>query len=101
MQSLVEAAMECNVETVRNRTLRYRHHGIWFDIRAIITASFTVIAAAKSGRVVVAPQWEDRIKQAIATLAFWEAESPDLQKSRELLPELFAETRGLIRANAR
>ncbi|PMD33104.1 hypothetical protein L207DRAFT_399121, partial [Hyaloscypha variabilis F] len=91
IQSLVEAAMECNVETVRNRTLRHRHHGIWFDIRAVITASFTVIAAAKSGRVEVAPEWEDRIKLVIATLAFWEGESPDVRKSREVLEELFAE----------
>lgn len=101
MQPIVEAAMECNVETIRNRTLRHRRHGIWFDIHAIITASFTFTAAAKSGRVAVASEWEDRIKQVIATLASWEAESPDLHKSREVLEELFAETRELIRANAR
>ena len=99
LESLVDAAMECNAETVRVRTLRHRHHGIWFDIRAIVTASFSVIAAAKSGRVNVKPEWEDRIEQVIATLAFWEAESPDLVKSRRVLEELFTETRALLRAN--
>lgn len=97
LHSLINAAMDCNISTIENRTLRHRHHGIWFDIRSIITASFTVIAAAKSGKVKVQEEWEDRIKSVIDTLAFWEDEAIDLVKTRAVLEELFLETRDLIR----
>ncbi|KFY25858.1 hypothetical protein V493_04410 [Pseudogymnoascus sp. VKM F-4281 (FW-2241)] len=89
LQSLVEAAMECHLETVQKRCFRHRHHGIWFDIRAIVSAAFSVIAAAKSGKVTVREEWADHIAHIIETLAFWESESPDLVRTRQVLERLF------------
>ncbi len=95
-QSLVSAAMDCCISTFENRCLRHRHHGIWFDLRSIATASFTVIAAAKSGNVKVEPEWEERIRTIIATLAFWEEEAADLVKTRGVLEELMEEMGGWL-----
>lgn len=61
-----------------------------------MTASFTVIAAVKSGNVKVGAEWEGRIRSVIGTLAFWEGEAVDLVKTRGVLEELLEETRGLI-----
>ncbi|KFY47065.1 hypothetical protein V494_00199 [Pseudogymnoascus sp. VKM F-4513 (FW-928)] len=91
LQSLVEAAMDCHLETVQKRSFRHRHHGIWFDIRAIVSAAFSVIAAAKSGKVTVGEEWGGHIAGIIATLAFWEGESPDLVRTRQVLERLFVE----------
>ncbi|OBT72838.1 hypothetical protein VF21_08307 [Pseudogymnoascus sp. 05NY08] len=91
LQSLVEAAMDCHLETVQKRCFRHRHHGIWFDIRAVVTAAFSVIAAAKSGKVTVRQEWADHIPTVIGTLAFWENESPDLVRTRQVLERLFME----------
>lgn len=96
LQSLISSAMEVNISTVEMRSLRHRHHGIWFDIRSIVTASFEVIAAAKSGKVKVEPEWEDRIRLVIANLAFWEDESADVPKTRQVLENLLLETKDLI-----
>lgn len=97
LQELINAAMECNVSTIEYRSLRHRHHGTWFDIRAIAAASFSAIAAAKSGNVKVSPEWENRIRGVIATLAFWEDEARDLVKTRQVLEDLLLETGDLIR----
>lgn len=91
LQSLVEAAMDCHLETVQKRSFRHRHHGIWFDIRAIVSAAFSVIAAAKSGKVTVREEWGGHIAHIISTLAFWEGESPDLVRTRQVLERLFHE----------
>lgn len=91
LQSLVEAAMDCHLETVQKRCFRHRHHGIWFDIRAVVTAAFSVIAAAKSGKVTVREEWAEHIPTVIGTLAFWEDESPDLVRTRQVLERLFME----------
>lgn len=91
LQSLVQAAMDCHLETVQKRSFRHRHHGIWFDIRATVSAAFSVIAAAKSGKVTVGEEWADHISNIIATLAFWERESPDLVRTRQVLERLFME----------
>ena len=97
LQSLVVAAVEVNIRTIEVRSLRHRHHGIWFDLRSIVTASFKVIAAARSGNVKVEPEWEDHIRLVIANLAFWEDESVDLPKTRQVLEDLLLGTRDLIR----
>jgi helix-turn-helix protein len=76
--------------------LKHRHHEIWFDLRSIATASFTVIAAAKSGNVKVEPAWEERVRSIIATLAFWEEEAVDLIMTRSVLEESMEEMSGSL-----
>lgn len=100
LQSLINSALECALSTIENRSLRHRHHGLWFDLRAIVTASFSVIAAAKSGRVEVGEGWRERIEGVCAVLGFWESEGMDLGKTREVLGQLlgeWGEGRGLRR----
>ncbi|KAK5015348.1 hypothetical protein LTR16_003411 [Cryomyces antarcticus] len=97
LRSLIEAGMDCALKTVEHRTLRHRHHGLWFDIRAIVTASLTVMAMVKSGNVKIDEQWDGRILSVIRTLAFWEDESPDLVKTKKVLEELLLEMRSTMR----
>ena len=93
LRRLVDAAMECNHNIVQNRSVRHRHHGIWFDIRALATAAVTLSAVIKSGNVTVPVDWDESFTSIIGTVKFWEDESPDLTKTRLVLEILLEEAR--------
>jgi hypothetical protein len=99
LRHFVDAALECNHSIIQNRSVRHRHHGIWFDIRALVTAAVVLSAVIKSESVNVPPDWEDSFHTVIKTLHFWEDESPDLPKTRSVIEGLLDDSRrsmGLI-----
>ena len=51
LQTLAASGIECNIKTVEDRSLHHRHHEIWYDVRALITATLILVAAAKSGNI--------------------------------------------------
>ena len=46
---LIVRAIECNMAILETRTLPHRHHGLWFDLRAIISSTLLLLAVVKSG----------------------------------------------------
>ena len=99
LRRFVDAAMECNHNIVQNRSVRHRHHGIWFDIRALVTAAVVLSAVIKSGTMGVPAQWDVLFTTVIKTLRFWEDESPDLHKTRIVVEGLFAESKKSMGVN--
>ena len=108
LRNLISLAVECNLKILETRSLLHRHHGIWFDLRALVTALLLLIAAARSGHVEM-PKGLFKIPDAVdprlgkspfdnafRALRFWEDESLDIHESRLLLQDLVDETRHIL-----
>ena len=93
LRRFVDAAMDCNHSIIQNRSVRHRHHGIWFDIRALVTAAVVLTAVIKSRTVNVPSNWENSFQIIINNIQFWEEESPDLPKTKSIVEELLADSR--------
>lgn len=70
---------------------RHRHHGTWYQNRKIFAESLLVLAAVKSRRVAVPPNWRDAVRATILGLRFWAAEAPDLARAKDILQTLLDE----------
>ncbi|KAE8396366.1 hypothetical protein BDV23DRAFT_48080 [Aspergillus alliaceus] len=96
VSTLVQSGMNCALKILEARCLRHRHHGIWFDLRALVTSSLIVIAAVKSGNLEV-PGIDRRIDlkshfdSILEALSYWEDEAPDIKKARRTLEGLLTE----------
>ncbi|QMW45584.1 hypothetical protein G4B11_009039 [Aspergillus flavus] len=93
---LVQSGMHCALKILEARCLRHRHHGIWFDLRALVTSSLIVIAAIKSGNLDVpgidSPmELKSHFEGTLQALNYWEDEAPDIKKARCILAGLLTE----------
>lgn len=50
--------------------------------------SLVIVAAVKSGRMRVPKRWRQAVQSSIATLRYWELESPDLREARIILQDI-------------
>lgn len=50
VQGFVDSVLDCCMKILQARCLRHRHHGIWFDLRALVTASLVFIALPRCHR---------------------------------------------------
>jgi hypothetical protein len=48
LHNMIISGVECNVQILDARSLLHRHHGLWFDLRAIITSTIILLALIKS-----------------------------------------------------
>jgi hypothetical protein len=71
LRRFVEAAVDCNHSIIHNRSVRHRHHGIWFDIRSLVAAAVVLSAVIKSGALTIPPDWENSFEIIIEGLRFW------------------------------
>jgi hypothetical protein len=79
--NLILRGIECNLTILETRSLPHRHHGLWYDLRAIMTASLILLAIIRAGYI-------DLIPGGAATLVgATEAWSPAFQHSRSLSSE--------------
>ena len=113
LRSLVVSGIECNLKTLGVRTLRHRHHGLWFDLRSTMCASLILLAIVKSGNVSWIPGGTEallgvtlgrdsssdmfepiggEIAKVISQFNFWAVECPDLIQYRNLLEEAVRDT---------
>lgn len=95
VQGLVESGLDCGNKILQARCLRHRHHGIWFDLRALVTTSLIFIALASSGNVSL-PNFHPRglrshLSRTLEALTYWEDEAPDIKKARGTLDSLLRE----------
>lgn len=95
VQGLVQSGLDCSMKILQARCLRHRHHGIWFDLRALVTASLIFIALARSGNTSL-PNIHPRglrnhLSNTLEALTYWEDEAPDIKKARGVLENLLRE----------
>ncbi|KAA8642740.1 fungal specific transcription factor domain-containing protein [Aspergillus tanneri] len=96
ISALVKSGLNCTVKILEARCLRHRHHGIWFDLRALVTSSLIVIAAMRSGNLDVPGidrrvGLKDHFDGTLEALTYWEDEAPDIKKARRVLEDLLTE----------
>lgn len=109
--NLVAAGIDVNFRILHWRALFHRHHGIWFDVRSVITAVIILCGLAKSGNTHVPTCLFLRVTDdagycarnhqltcisfdtIFRRLKYWEEESPDVRHSRLILEELVREVR--------
>lgn len=97
VRGLVQSGLDCSMKILDARCLRHRHHGIWFDLRALVTASLIFIALAKGGNIdlpgIDSPGGiRSRLDRTLEALDYWEDEAPDIKKARRVLEDLIRET---------
>lgn len=55
LNSLVDSGIQCCMKTIEVRARGHRHHGLWFDLRSIMTASLVLVALVKCGHLARIP----------------------------------------------
>lgn len=55
LHGLIVSGVECNLQILDARSLHHRHHGLWFDLRSLMTASFILLALIKSNNTKLIP----------------------------------------------
>lgn len=53
--SLIIRGIECNLAILETRSVPHRHHGLWYDLRAIMCASLILLAIVRSGNIDLIP----------------------------------------------
>ncbi|KAK5001897.1 hypothetical protein LTR28_012106 [Elasticomyces elasticus] len=123
---MIKSGIDCNLKVLDVRTLRHRHHGLWYDLRSIMCASLVLLAVVKSGHQAWIPgsvqtlwggsgvsamsagdgdggaarqEIGGRIGRVLAQFDFWAAESPDLVRHREVLEDVVRDVRERHEAN--
>jgi hypothetical protein len=110
LQALIKAGIECNLKIVEGRSLRHRHHGLWYDLRALVTACLILMALVRTAnldpKVVGEGSLSDlenhgsKFTKAIDALGFWEDEAPDIRHAREILQDMLQKTREMLHSPA-
>jgi hypothetical protein len=86
--------METCFEWIQLPSLRYRDHRSWYLCRSVLSSALSILAAVKGGMCSELGEigyWKTDVMKAIQVMKFWEEESPDLQKGREVLEALCTE----------
>jgi hypothetical protein len=125
LQTMIALGVETNLKIFEVRSLRHRHHGLWYDLRSIMTASLLLLTLGRSGNgsripggleELVGPHPESllagtggpmngdidtfeiggKFKMVFRAFEFWADESPDLRRASRVLPELVKETVEMI-----
>ena len=102
----ITSGIECNAKILDVRSLRHRHHGLWYDLRSLMTAGLILLAIVKSGHEAwitggVQGLWgfsthahpcrdpiEGKLGHVLAEFEFWSEESPDFTRHRDVLEEV-------------
>jgi len=100
------SGIECNLKILDVRSLRHRHHGLWYDMRSLMRASLILLAVVKSGHEAwisggVEVLWGrgsgdflqgqpigGKIGNVLTEFAFWSRESPDMSRHAEVLKDM-------------
>lgn len=118
---MIALGVETNLKILEVRCLRHRHHGLWYDLRSIMTASLLLLALVRSGsgslipgglEELIGPHPElliagsngpmngdvdtveigGKFKMVFRAFEFWADESPDLRRASRALGELVKDT---------
>ena len=76
---------------IRHSGIKHRHHGSWYVARQLFAKSLLVLAAVKSGQIIISEDWSASLAQNLRCLKYWEDEAPDLYMARTVLTTLYTE----------
>lgn len=58
---LIARAIDCNLTILETRSIPHRHHGLWYDLRAIICSTLLILAIVKAGYIELIPGGRDTL----------------------------------------
>lgn len=85
VQSCAATALSLVCRIIRQFCIKHRHHGAWYAARHIFACALILLAAAKSGRVQMPPDWPELVALSEIHLSYWEDECTDLGVARKVL----------------
>ncbi|KAK1823327.1 hypothetical protein LTR12_002176 [Friedmanniomyces endolithicus] len=106
LYSFIVSGIQCSLKILDMRSLRHRHHGLWYDMRSTMTATLILLAVIKSGNEAWIPGGAGvvfgscthampnkhpvpgKLGHVMAAYDFWAKESPDLERHRDVLMEV-------------
>lgn len=114
LNGLVSSGIDCCLKTIDVRARYHRHHGLWYDLRSVMSASVLLLAVVKSGHAAWIPGGETalwgnavrsspggveapiggKLGKALGQFAFWAGEAPDMIRQKEVLEGLARDIRG-------
>ena len=47
--SMINRAIDCNLTILDTRSVPHRHHGLWYDLRALVCSSLLLLSVVKAG----------------------------------------------------
>ncbi|KAF2225484.1 hypothetical protein BDZ85DRAFT_231295 [Elsinoe ampelina] len=107
LQHLITSGVECDMKILDSRIFSHRHHGLWFDLRSLMSASLILLALVRSGHHALIPggvevlwgsgistpdQIGGKIGRVLSHFAFWTTYSPDMVRHREVLEDITRQT---------
>ncbi|KAH6879529.1 hypothetical protein B0T10DRAFT_413101, partial [Thelonectria olida] len=72
--------------------IQHRHHGSWLIARDAFRCALCILAASRSGKIVMRQDWCHCIEMAISMIDFWGKEAVDLERLAKILVTLYQET---------
>jgi hypothetical protein len=114
---MIAFGIETNVKVLEVRSLRHRYHGLWYDLRSIVTASLLLLAFVRSSNGGLMPgdleelvgqhphfsgpidptshlngdadgfEIDGKFKMVLRAFEFWADELPDLRRAARVLRE--------------
>lgn len=58
---LIARAIDCNLTILETRSIPHRHHGLWYDLRAITCSTLLILAVVKAGYIELIPGGRDTL----------------------------------------
>lgn len=106
LYNFITSGIECNMKILDVRSLRHRHHGLWYDMRSLMCASLILLAIVKNGHDAWIPGGAEilwgygtqgdpptngiagKIGHIIDEFEYWTDESPDLRHHSYVLEDV-------------
>ena len=113
LHSLINSGIECCFKTIEVRSRGHRHHGLWYDLRSLMSASLILLGIVKSGNEAWIPGGAEmlwgtpgelnsdgsvpiggKLGKVMSQFEFWAAEAPDMMRHRDILESVVRDARG-------
>lgn len=99
VDSLAQKALDVCIEYHSSTVMRHRHHGTWYGLRGAFATGLMLVAAKVSGIITwrswspdsenpIENQYGHAVQMCLETLRYWESESTDCARSRDILENL-------------
>jgi hypothetical protein len=94
LTTYAQRSLDYALKHISLASIKRRHHGSWFGPRGLFTKSLLLLAAVKSGKMIVPSEWRSSVDLVMTCLKYWESEASDLQAARLTLLSILGELDG-------
>ena len=92
IQQFAEKCIKFSLLRMKGEPTRHRHHGTWYGLRNFLTHCLWILAAVRSGNIVVPGNWRENVEAGIGKMRFWEMEGPGVSRAIQVLDAYLHDT---------